>query len=561
MGAYRYSEPRRRAPWGRTLLAVAAVAGAITASAPATAHASSPAGESSSVTVYAAGTTSRVSPSHAPAPLATSATVASRQHGSLPTRLPGAAVRALSVQTAPATAPAASKSRLLSNFNGVGSLDSAKTNFGAQFQPPDQGLCEGNGFVLEPVNSAYTVYTTSGHAILGPFNVNDMFNEGAAEFTSDPRCYYEAASHTWFALILFLSGGGAGNQSHFDLAVNTSGDPTLAWNEYRIDTTDAGGNGCPCFGDQPLFGVDQYNIYVSTNEFSILGPQFNGAQIYALDKTALLTAAPATVVHWSAPNIGGAQAASVQPATSNGTPDAEYLLNSLDPNGTGDTRIGVWAITHRDIHHGQAPVLSSVVLSSEAYALPVPTIQKGSATPLDPGDDRMQQTQWVGGSVYGELTTALTAGHDPTMRDGAAWFDVQPTLTGGVIGRAHMAKQGYVASAGNDLLYPALAADAQGRAAMVFTLTGAGHYPSAAYAVLGSGAAAFGAARVAAAGTGPYVPANPSVANRWGDYSYALVDPVTRSFWLATEYMPPKSSQTTDGTNNWGTRVLEVVVP
>jgi hypothetical protein len=72
--------------------------------------------------------------------------------------------------------------------------------------------------------------------------------------------------------------------SRIDLAVNTSGDPTKAWTVYRIDTTDLGAStgpkhpGCPCFGDQPLLGIDAYNVF-STNEFSILGPQFNGAQI------------------------------------------------------------------------------------------------------------------------------------------------------------------------------------------------------------------------------------------------------------------------------------------
>src|SRR2546428_5165201 len=30
------------------------------------------------------------------------------------------------------------------------------------------------------------------------------------------------------------------------------------------------------------------------------------------------------------------------------------------------------------------------------------------------------------------------------------------------------------------------------------------------------------------------------------------------SFWMATEYIPPRSSQTTDGKQNWGTRVIEV---
>jgi hypothetical protein len=61
---------------------------------------------------------------------------------------------------------------------------------------------------------------------------------------------------------------------------------------------------------------------------------------------------------------------------------------------------------------------------------------------------------------------------------------------------------------------------------------------------------------VVAAGTGPYDPQS----TRWGDYSFAVPDPVTGNAWLATEYMPPKRSQTTDGASNWGTRVFEVAL-
>ena len=66
---------------------------------------------------------------------------------------------------------------LLQNFNGTSSLDSEKTNFGAEFEPPDQGLCVGNGVVVEPVNSAYNIYRTNGTKIAGPFNVNRLFND------------------------------------------------------------------------------------------------------------------------------------------------------------------------------------------------------------------------------------------------------------------------------------------------------------------------------------------------------------------------------------------------
>jgi hypothetical protein len=265
---------------------------------------------------------------------------------------------------------------LLANFNGVSSRDSAVTNFGAQFEPPDQGLCAGNGFVVEMVNSAYTVYRPDGSVVTGPFNVNGPFDEGLTEFTSDPRCHYDAATHTWFASILFINS--ANTASRIDLAVNTSGDPTTAWTTYRLDTTDNGGQtgpkhpGCPCLGDQPTLGIDAYNVYVTTNEFSLLGPQFNGAQVYAIAKSDLTSSgspsSPAHFVHFDKLNIGGAFATSVEPSLTTGSPPAEFFLSSLDPNRTFDQRIGVWAMTNRAaVATGGKPSLSSVVIPSEAY--------------------------------------------------------------------------------------------------------------------------------------------------------------------------------------------------
>ena len=113
---------------------------------------------------------------------------------------------------------------LLANFNGVSSLDSQVTNFGLTFEPPDQGLCVGNGFVVEMVNSAFRVYDTHGNTLQGPTNVNAPFHEDFAAFTSDPRCHYDAATNTWFATILFLNFdvNGVGTRSSLDIAYNTT---------------------------------------------------------------------------------------------------------------------------------------------------------------------------------------------------------------------------------------------------------------------------------------------------------------------------------------------------
>jgi len=231
------------------------------------------------------------------------------------------------------------------------------------------------------------------------------------------------------------------------------------------------------------------------------------------------------------------------------------MLSSLDPSGTGDNRIGVWAVTNRNqVALGGTPTLTSIIINSQKYANPPAAPQKGATSKLNPDDDRMQQTQFVGGTVWGELTTAVKPAGDSTVRAGGAWFQVKPTLGSGRIASASIVRQGYIAAKGQYALYPAVQPDAAGNAAAVFTLTSKNRFPSAGYALLKAGRSNFGAPVVVAAGTGPYDPQG----TRWGDYSFAVPNTGSDAAWLATEYIPPKSSQTTNGSLNWGTRVFEV---
>jgi hypothetical protein len=452
---------------------------------------------------------------------------------------------------------------ILSNFDGVSSLDSAVTNFGLEFEPPDQGLCVGNGFVVEPVNSAFTIYRPNGSVVSGPLNVNVLFSEGLKEFTSDPRCYFDKATHTWFATILFISADAT--EARTDIAVNSSGDPTTPWTVYHLDATDDGSNGtpvhvgCPCFGDQPLLGIDRENIYIATNEFSILGPQANGAQIYALSKRDLIDgAANVHFVQFDNLTIAGDLAFSVQPAITQAADDgnnAEYFLESIDPTFTFDNRIGVWALTRQEaVSEGGVPTLTNTVITSEVFGVPPNAVQKGSTSLLTTDDDRMQQVQFVGGELWGALTTALTLPGDPTQLSANAWFAIHPRVHDYQITGADITRQGYVASAGNFLFYPAIQVSPNGSVAMVFTLSGPTFFASAAYARMSEYGDSFGRIKVAALGSGAYSPSS----TRWGDYSFAIVDPSGESIWLATEYVPPLSRQTVDGLQNWGTRVFEV---
>jgi len=96
---------------------------------------------------------------------------------------------------------------------------------------------------------------------------------------------------------------------------------------YQIDTTDNGTGGtpnhpgCPCFGDQPRLGLDANNIYISTDEFSILGPAFNGTQIYAVSKADLINQVPQVhFVHFDNLSVAASRPLEYSPRSRSGQP-------------------------------------------------------------------------------------------------------------------------------------------------------------------------------------------------------------------------------------------------
>ena len=164
------------------------------------------------------------------------------------------------------------------------------------------------------------------------------------------------------------------------------------------------------------------------------------------------------------------------------------------------------------------------MLTSEAYGIPPSAEQKGSDEPIDAGDDRMQQTQYIDGNVWGELDDR---GHDPRRHGLARRRRVVQGRAGAVghgVGPAtSLAAQGYVAAAGNYLMYPAHPGRAQRHRRD--GVEPVGQEPLSERrrtAVLPTGATSrSGPSRVAAAGTANYDPN----ADRWGDYSWAVLDP------------------------------------
>ncbi len=478
---------------------------------------------------------------------------------------------------------------------GTGSY--ANTQF--SLEPPDQGLCVGNGFVVETVNDALRVFSTSGTPLTATTALNEFFKLKPAiqrgppavfgDFVADPRCYFDSASNRFFITALQIdqnaTTGAFGPRSHVFIAVSQGPDPTQAFNIFSLDVTDDGNNGtprhrnCPCVGDQPLIGADANGFHVSTNEFPLFVNGFNGAQIYAISKKGLEAPSPSpTFVHIDASQAlvpFGGLSFSIQPAsspagifatTSSGT---EYFLSSLDFNGTLDDRIAVWALTNTaSLDAVPAVKLQDVVISSEVYGQPPNAQQRPGATPLGDAvhepleviasnDDRMNQTVFADGLLWSGVNTVVKTPNGPT-RTGLAFFVVAPSVTGGTLS-ATIANQGYVAVNQENVLYPSIAVSPAGEGVISITLVGPDFFPSAAYAkVRASGAP--GEVHISGPGAGPedgfsgYERFGGADVARWGDYTAAVVD-ADGTIWVATEFIPAAPRTVLA---NWGTFVTHV---
>jgi hypothetical protein len=331
-------------------------------------------------------------------------------------------------------------------FEGLNFYQQRYARSGNQFsvEPPDQGLCVGNGYVFEAVNSVVNIFNTSGQSVLPdntasnivsgfPRNVNHAVDinsfygyapainrsTGArGPFVTDPSCLYDAAMQRFFVVVLTLevnpTTGAFTTVNHLDIAVSQTSNPTGGWNIYRLDVTNdgtntGGTNPGPYLGDYPHIGADAYGFYITTNAYPWCCNGFSGAQIYALSKAQL--AAGATSVNMVHIDTSGmvnvpSDAGSTQPGftvwpgQSPGTGSfnlanggTEHFLSSnaadeaqVPKAGTGgsgnSSQIIAWTLTNTSSLNSFTPALSlsNKVVSVGLYGIPPKQKQPGSGT-------------------------------------------------------------------------------------------------------------------------------------------------------------------------------------
>ena len=323
---------------------------------------------------------------------------------------------------------------------------------GTDVEPPDQGLCAGNGYVMEVNNMVVQLFdsstmaplSTHGMAMEKLFGAPEVFGSagtGSFSVQGDPRCYYTPSTKRWFASQLWLtevdsprSFGWAGTF----VAASTTTTPTGSWNVYFIpDQFNAQGvDNCnntsfttlfgkhttftgpsnPCFGDQPLLGVNSNAVFISVNEYGIYRTDAPGgvATEYVLSKKELLhgkksriywghlgdtvtrpgagtcpfkptgtTSSTGTAVHCPfysiVPAVSDGPYVTATAGTGTGT---FYAMSNVTFTTSGGHQVALWKFTDTNaVTAGTAPITGSVTFATTvAYTEPPTALVIGTVT-------------------------------------------------------------------------------------------------------------------------------------------------------------------------------------
>jgi hypothetical protein len=475
-------------------------------------------------------------------------------------------------------------------FDGMTHFDQREVDNGNdQFsvEPPNPSIAVANGFIVEGVNNAFRVYTTSGTPLLPTLSSNQLFGLPPAinritgingPFPTDMRVFFDQDINRWFVLQRSQDNDSSGNpldSSHIYMAVSQTADPTGIYNIYVMDTTNVSNPGCPCLPDFPQIGSDHYGFYISANEYNTSALQFVDVSLLAISKAALGSSALAPPTYRFIVTSATGFEFAIQPATTPpgasffiGQGGVEYFASTQSASST-DSDLAIWALSNSaslQNTSGASLLLTQTSVPILTYSYPSVATQRPGPLPygsslsppgalafIDGGpDSRVLSLTYAGANLFVTFATQVRDENGSSLV-GGAYVVLSPTFRNGVIG-APVLTEGYLVASNNHILRPAVSVNAKGHGAIGFTLVGPDYFPSAAFVAFDT-VTAPSVIQLAASGafpedgfTGYPGGSFPGVA-RWGDYATAVTGN-DGNIWIVNEYIP-NAPRTTFA--NWGT--------
>ncbi|REJ74749.1 MAG: hypothetical protein DWQ36_14385 [Acidobacteria bacterium] len=453
---------------------------------------------------------------------------------------PGAPISEEELQAQRAAALLLAPAPAIQRLDGVAAPRAVSPSLGTGFEslnyndapgatPPDPELAVGPDHAVAVVNTSLEIYDKTGLSLVGPTTFSSLFaGVPSCGGLFDPNVLYDESADRYFLGI--ASGGSA-----FCIAVSQSSDPTGSWYLYRVPTAPG------FFFDYPHTGVGEDVFVMGGNLF--VGPNFDHAELYAIEKADAYSGSPLTVVSRT---IAGF---TPQPMNAHGFaqgtwPDdgLHYILNDAAFDGSS---FGVFAwsdpLTTNLLFNIGTVDLDAFTGVFAGQALPFP--QNGTST-MEGNDWRVQDAEYRNGHLW--MAHTLSCNPGAGVVNCVRWAEIDPVT-------ATVVQAGVIASDGEYRQFADLAVNHCGDMTIGYTKSSSTTFPGV-YATgrLGSDPPnTLGPELEVKPGEILYTSFDDSP-KRWGDYTGMTSDPDGIRTWYLGEY-----SENTGRTTRWGNYVQE----
>ncbi len=407
--------------------------------------------------------------------------------------------------------------------------------------PPDVNGAVGPNHVMTTLNSQVRIQNLTGTNI-STVSLSSFWASVGNPSTFDPKILYEPYNGRW---IFTCAANSDNSASAVLIGVSQTDNPTGAWNLYSIDA-DASNNN---WFDFPSLGFNKDWVVVTGNLYSITSGSFQSGQVYIFKKADLYAHAVSPGVTILTPS----NSATLSPAaTYDNTISTLYLLQRWNGNSGGSGFMKLYTIT--------GPVGSETLSGGIQFSTPNPWSggpptenfgpQSGTANKIAENDDRMSNTVYRNGSIWGVHTVFLPAG--AVTRSAVQWWQV--STTGTILQRGRIDD----GSATEHFAFPSIAVNNSNDALIGYSKFSPSIFASSCYALRASTDAVntFQPEFLYKAGLATYFKTFSGTRNRWGDYSATMTDPMGTDFWTVQEYANTPSSS-----DRWGTWWAKVQAP
>src|SRR6267143_192010 len=404
--------------------------------------------------------------------------------------------------------------------------------------PSDMGLAASSQYVVQMVNLAGTIYSTSGTVVKPTFQLADFWflpNRGGplGIGMSDPQVLFDAHAQRWFASILNTY-----QVNRIRIAVSANANPLGIWYIYSVRAPSLNCVSTPpvsppppnCLPDQPWIGYSDDKFLIAANDFSF-DPSFTvgtfaGAQYWILNKAQMMAGAYTVALQTITPSSQDYRIDPMQQLSSGTTAYMVENCLTLTPlvltNDCQATILGTYGGIYLFTVTGLSPTASVIetTVSIRQTGFPTAADQPGPGhlATLNTNDNRIVSAVYNNGKIWTALNDGNAANGGPCPTPSCVRLDeiATPVLT------CATALQDFdFVSNGAATFYGSVSTDTQNNLVVMFETSSSTVYPS----LLVTGQLASAPPNTLAPSRTVQAGSASDLTTRWGDYYYATTQP------------------------------------